>query len=185
MTSDISEGRLVRLPWDYQERLGCEPDNQKIAEAVRMSMSIPIFFRPWRVGDNCFVDGGMLSNFPVDVFDRSDGVPPRWPTFGIKLSARPSANQRATPIDGPVELLKAMVATMTNFHDAMYIDQPSVVDRTIFVDCGKVKATDFNLTPDQAETLFQSGRDAATRFLQDWDFDKYKATYWKPPVATT
>ena len=35
------------------------------------------------------VDGGMLSNFPIEVFDRTDGKPPRWPTFGIKLSAKP------------------------------------------------------------------------------------------------
>ncbi len=33
----------------------------------------------------------MLSNFPIEVFDRTDGKPPRWPTFGIKLSARPAA----------------------------------------------------------------------------------------------
>ena len=34
-----------------------------------------------------WVDGGLLSNFPVEVFDRSDGQPQRWPTIGIKLSA--------------------------------------------------------------------------------------------------
>jgi NTE family protein len=180
MTSDLSAGRLVRLPWDYQERLDCDPDGQKIAEAVRMSMSIPIFFRPWRVNDRCFVDGGMLSNFPVDVFDRTDDVEPRWPTFGIKLSARPAANQTPTKIDGPIELLKAMVSTMTNFHDGMYIDEPSVCDRTIFVDCGGVKATDFDLTTQQADALFASGQQAAAKFLSTWDFDAYKAKYWKP-----
>ena len=37
------------------------------------------------------VDGGMLSNFPIEVFDRTDGKAPRWPTFGIKLSAKPTA----------------------------------------------------------------------------------------------
>jgi NTE family protein len=180
MTSDLSAGRLVQLPWDYQERLALDPDSEKIAEAVRMSMSIPIFFQPWRIGDSCFVDGGMLSNFPVAVFDRHDGVEPRWPTFGIKLSARPDANQRPTPTNGPIELLKAMVATMTNFHDGMYIDEPSVCARTIFVDCGQTRATDFDLSPEQAETLYQSGRAAATGFLETWDFEKYKATYLKP-----
>ena len=54
---------------------------------------------------------------------------PRWPTFGIKLSGRPDANQklRAPIRGGPVGLLKGMVGTMTNFHDQMYLDQPSVV----------------------------------------------------------
>jgi len=38
-------------------------------------------------------DGGMLSNFPVVIFGRTDNLPPRWPTFGVKLSARHSLAQ--------------------------------------------------------------------------------------------
>ena len=62
-------------------------------------MSIPYFFVPARLPDHIdggttwMVDGGMLSNFPVDVFDRTDGEDPRWPTLGIKLSGRPSDNR--------------------------------------------------------------------------------------------
>jgi len=183
MTSDLSQGRLVLLPWEYQSRLGRPPDGEKIAEAVRMSMSIPLFFQPWRDGDSCFVDGGMLSNFPVGVFDRGDGAEPRWPTFGIKLSGRPDANQTPTPIGGPIGLLKGMVGTMANFHDQMYLDQPSVVDRTIFVDCDKLRATDFNLTDADKKMLFDNGRTAAEKFLGTWDFDAYKAKYRARPVA--
>jgi len=183
MASDLSAGRLVHWPWDYQSRLGREPDAEKIATAVRMSMSIPLFFQPWRDGDSCFVDGGMLSNFPVGVFDRKDGVEPRWPTFGIKLSGRPDANQKPTPIGGPIGLLKGMVGTMTNFHDQMYLDQPSVVDRTIFVDCGKLRATDFDLTDSDKRMLFDNGRAAAEKFLSTWDFDAYKAKYRKQSVS--
>jgi len=179
MTSDLSAGRLVQLPWDYQSRLGRAPDGEQIACAVRMSMSIPFFFQPWRDGGSCFVDGGMLSNFPVGVFDRNDDGEPRWPTFGIKLSGRPDANQKPTPIGGPVGVLKAMVGTMTNFHDQMYLDEPSVVDRTIFVDCGKVRATDFNLTDSDKKMLYESGREAAEKFLSTWDFEVYKAKYRK------
>jgi NTE family protein len=183
MASDLSAGRLVHWPWDYQTRLGRDPDGEKIATAVRMSMSIPLFFQPWRDGDSCFVDGGMLSNFPVGVFDRDDGVAPRWPTFGIKLSGRPDANQKPTPIGGPIGLLKGMVGTMTNFHDQMYLDQPSVVDRTIFVDCGKLRATDFDLSDGDKRMLFDNGRAAAEKFLSTWDFEAYKAKYRQVPVS--
>jgi NTE family protein len=184
MASDLSAGRLVHWPWDYQSRLGREPDAEKIATAVRMSMSIPLFFQPWRDGNSCFVDGGMLSNFPVGVFDRTDGAEPRWPTFGIKLSGRPDANQKPTKIGGPIGLLKGMVGTMTNFHDQMYLDQPSVVDRTIFVDCGKLRATDFDLTDSDKRMLFDNGRAAAEKFLRTWNFDAYKAKYRKQPVSS-
>jgi NTE family protein len=31
------------------------------------------------------VDGGLLSNFPIDSLDRTDGKKPRWPTFGVTV----------------------------------------------------------------------------------------------------
>jgi len=180
MSSDLSAGRLVRLPWDYQADLDVDPDGQPIAEAVRMSMSIPIFYEPWRVGNSCFVDGGMLSNFPVGVFDRTDDAEPRFPTFGIRLSGRPDANQAPQKISGTLDLMKAMVATMMNFHDQMWLDQRSVVDRTIFVECGKLKATDFDLTKTDQDMLYQNGRAAATAFLDTWDWEAWKKAYWQP-----
>lgn len=96
MTSDVSRGNLLRLPWDYPE-FDRSVDEQSVADAVRASMSIPFFYRPVRLDapggePSVLVDGGMLSNFPVDTFDRRDGRPPRWPTIGIKLSARQKPN---------------------------------------------------------------------------------------------
>ncbi len=100
-TADITRRKVVRLPWDYGN-YGLDPGRQRIVDAVRASMSIPFFFEPVRLhapaatfdgvsyskGSVIWVDGGLLSNFPVEVFDRSDGQPQRWPTIGIKLSAR-------------------------------------------------------------------------------------------------
>ena len=100
MTSDVSRGRLLRLPWDYTVD-NIEAGTQMVADAVRASMSIPFFFRPVildvpKSGPSVLVDGGMLSNFPVDTFDRTDGKPPRWPTIGIKLSAQQVPEPGAT-----------------------------------------------------------------------------------------
>jgi NTE family protein len=66
---------------------------------------------------------------------------------------------------------------MTNFHDQMHIDDPSVLARTMFVDTGSVKATDFDIDEATQETLFASGRKAATKFLAAWDFEEYVDTY--------
>jgi len=43
-----------------------------VADAVRISMSIPLFFTAVKVGprDDVYVDGGVLSNYPVKLFDR-------------------------------------------------------------------------------------------------------------------
>ncbi len=177
MASDLTQGELVRLPWAYRPRFGMEPDEMSVADAVRASMAIPYFFIPARCPDKrnggraWLVDGGMLSNFPVDVFDRTDGRPPRWPTFGIKLSASgaPAVNQ----VHGVVSLSKAMLSTMTGFYDRLHFNQPDVLSRTIFIDTSGVRATDFRLTDATAERLYESGRSAAERFLETWHFEEY------------
>ena len=43
----------------------------RIADAVRLSMSIPLFFAAFRnARKDVYVDGGLLNNFPVKLFDR-------------------------------------------------------------------------------------------------------------------
>src|SRR5689334_18502090 len=88
--ADVTTGQLVRLPWDYRRVYGVDPDEQSVADAVRASMSIPFFFRPVTLTassglTSTLVDGGILSNFPIDSLDRHDGRPPRWPTFGVTV----------------------------------------------------------------------------------------------------
>jgi NTE family protein len=48
---------------------------EKIADAVRISMSIPLFFAAKRLSnDDLYVDGGLLNNYPVKLFDRKNYV---------------------------------------------------------------------------------------------------------------
>lgn len=187
MVSDLSRGRLIRLPWDYRSRFGVEPGEASVADAVRASTAIPYYFRPARCPDALsgrdawLVDGGMLSNFPIDVFDRDD-IEPRWPTFGIKLSGDPNIND----INGVVSLSKAMLSTMTGFHDRLQTIRPDVIARTIVVDTDGFSATDFDLSRAAAERLFENGREAATRFLygddqrSPWNFENYKRLFRRP-----
>lgn len=109
LATDLVLGRLVQFPRDYEAVYGLNPDAQPIFDAVRASMSIPLYFDPYAidpVGESApgkhdlassrFVDGGVLANFAVDVLDRQDpetGLPkpPRWPTFGVTLLRDESA----------------------------------------------------------------------------------------------
>jgi len=182
MVSDVTRARLVRLPWDYAQ-YGLDPDAQPVADAVRASMSIPFFYEPLRFTSldpegkeeiSYMVDGGMLSNFPIEVFDRSDGKPPRWPTFGIKLSAKPDAAQREKyDVHGTFSLARAMLGTMTGFHDQIHIDDPATLARTMFVDTFGVRATAFDIDETLQDMLYRSGRRTAKTFLDGWDFDRY------------
>ena len=189
--SDLSAGRLRYLPTDAAA-LGREPEQLRVVDAVRASSSIPLFFRPvrWRSvrgTSSVLVDGGMLSNFPVSVFDRPQGQPPRWPTFGIKLSARPEADFGVrNRIRGPLSFGKAVVDTVTGFYDRMHIDASHAVARTIFIDTDAVRPTQFDLSDQERVLLYRKGRAAATDFLdgadgqEPWDFEAYTARFRAP-----
>jgi NTE family protein len=188
MASDITHGRLRCLPTDYPAIGVPDPGAVAVADAVRASMSIPFFYEPVKLpGEGgrptVLVDGGMLSNFPVAVFDRKDGRTPRWPTFGIKLSARAGSQARPVKDFGISSMVKAMISTMTGFFDSMHLDDPSVVARTVFVDTMRVKSTDFDLDDRTRDALYANGRAAAEKFLSTWDFDAYVATYRTPAEA--
>jgi NTE family protein len=186
IVSDISRGRMLVLPWDYQPELGVDPDTQSVADAVRASAGIPFFFRPFHMaanrdvtqghGDILCTDGGMLSNFPVAIFDRTDGKSPRWPTFGVKLSARQTLSQVPwDPNANSIELAKSLIGTMQSAHDEAYVDQDSVASRTIFVDTTGYVATDFHLTLADKLKLFDNGLSAGQKFLGKWDWVKWQA----------
>lgn len=120
--SDLSRRRLVRIPWDLST-YGIDPDDFSVARAVHASSAIPYVFEPVRVAGATWVDGGLLSDFPVQLFDRPDGQP-RWPTFGIRLSARPGIPP-THPVHGPVSLGLAAIETLVSNQDNAYIDDPA------------------------------------------------------------
>ena len=194
--SDLSAGRLRHLPTDA-EAFGTTPDQLRVVGTVRASTSIPVFFRlvRWRTAEGApavLVDGGLLSNFPVSVFDRPDGEVPRWPTFGIKLSATPEADfGRRNRIRGALSFGKAIVDTVTGFYDRMHIDAQHTVERTIFIDTDAVRPTQFDLSDEDRELLYRKGRRAATEFLdgdgrgqEPWDFRRYVQRHRSGPART-
>jgi NTE family protein len=189
MATDITRGELLRLPWDYRRVFGLEPGRQRVVDAVRTSMSIPFFFEPVTLANtdngqvSTLVDGGVLSNFPIDTFDRTDDRPPRWPTFGIKLLPQlPAALARllpfgALPMPGLVKMLEQLVSTMSVGHDQAQLSLPWVAARTIRVDTDRVGIVDFNLSHADEELLYDNGRAAATDFLAGWNWDDYQKKY--------
>ena len=173
--SDLSRRRLVRIPWDLRS-YGIDPNKFSVARAVHASSAIPYVFEPVRVRGATWVDGGLLSNFPVELFDRAE---PRWPTFGIRLSARPGIPP-THPVHGPVSLGIAAIETLVSNQDNTYIDDPCTVRRTIFVPADDVSPIDFHITAKQREALYQSGLQAGQEFLKTWNYADYLKTCGGP-----
>jgi NTE family protein len=187
--ADTTTGQLVRLPWDYRRVYGLDPDEQSVADAVRASMSIPFFFRPVTLTStsglkSTLVDGGLLSNFPIDSLDRTDGQKPRWPSFGVTvLPNLPDGNDSVIPalaalrILGPPHLLEDLITTVLVGRDQAYLNQPWVSARAIRVDSTEVGFLDFDIDDDQVEALYLRGHSAAQRFLETWNRAAYQRRF--------
>lgn len=190
--SDVTNGLLVRLPWDYQRVYGLDPDEQSVADAVRASMSIPFFFSPVTMTSTAgltstLMDGGLLSNFPIDSLDRTDGKTPRWPSFGVTvLPNLPQGNDRLIPaLDqlrilgrlGPPRVLEDVITTVLVGRDQAYLNQPWVSARAIRVDSTDVGFLDFDISDAGVEALYAKGYSAAQEFLSTWNWAEYRRRF--------
>ena len=156
-----------------------DPDGVNPADFVRASMSIPFFFEPVRVtrvpqGDKdraawarvvrndrypppecAFVDGGVLSNFPIDLFHESDQTPTA-PTFGVKLGADA---QPVPHFDRLVQLTMGVFNAARHALDNDFISRnPDFRQLVCVVDTSVQNWLNFDLTPDDRVELFQRGR---------------------------
>ncbi|MBD3305496.1 alpha/beta hydrolase [candidate division KSB3 bacterium] len=199
IATDLTERRLLVLPQALQD-FGFLPEKFSIARAVRMSMSIPVFFEPVQLEDSTghihiIVDGGVLSNYPIWLLDDGTCDPP-WPTFGFKL-IEPDKRRLKGPENNPIlnawNFLTAIASTMMDAHDNYHISESKGdYERTIGISTriameegeNVIKATDFDLSQEAGERLYQNGMEAATEFLRHWDFDAWKRTYRNLPACS-
>jgi NTE family protein len=194
IATDISRKEMLVLPDDIGNYRSPEtgqpfdPDGFKIADAVRMSMSIPYFFQPIVLTHHetdqpsTIVDGGVLSNFPVWIFDTAGTAAVR-PTFGFHLvggsGVGGSLGGVINDLGWAVEEAVDIFHTATDAWDKRFMSHSTVV-RTCTISAGTIGTTDFKLSNKQKQWLLQSGRDGAKTFLDSYNPTAYRNTFGQP-----
>ncbi|RKL66663.1 phospholipase [Salipaludibacillus neizhouensis] len=173
IASDVSSGQMLILPDDL-DRYRMTPADLKVSTAVMMSASLPFFFRPviWKSKDrnkSYILDGGLLSNFPIWIFDTDN---PRFPTFGFHFVKDEVSIDAVIPT--PIHLCKNIFKTMLQAHDLRHMNEETF-ERTIQIPTGDIIATDFELNEDEIDFLYKSGYTSTKEFLSKWDFEQYQA----------
>jgi NTE family protein len=130
-------------------------------------------------GETCtIVDGGILSNFPVWLFDVDRAV--TRPTFGFPLPGGKGVGEGFEHIletlGWPVKLGVDMIRTASEAWDERFMTHSTVV-RTCPVPSGDIAATDFALTPEDQRGLLEGGREAANTFLDNFQTRDYVNTF--------
>ncbi len=168
IASDLTNGQMIILPDDLP-KYGISSSSFPIAKAIRMSCSLPYYFEPVRLkietGINIVVDGGVLSNFPMWLFDQERKKKPR-PVLGMKLSSRTQELPKHH-VKNAISLYEALFETMRTAHDARYISRKHEKN-IIFIPTEGVAGKDFNLSDEEKQALMLLGKQSAKKFFQTW-----------------
>ncbi|NOU99365.1 patatin-like phospholipase family protein [Paenibacillus planticolens] len=190
IASDITQGKLLILPEDIAQ-YGIDPKRFSIAKAVRMSTSIPYFFDPVMIRRQLkssgkatpfteqfyyIVDGGLLSNYPLWVFDQNTTRDEIIPVIGFQLVGKTETPTHK--IKGPITMLEALFGTMLSAHDERYIEQKNRF-RTVKIPTLGVGNTQFNLSKELSLSLYDSGYRASEDYFNEWSAKTYEENYEK------
>lgn len=129
-----------------------------IAEAVRMSISIPLFFMPKTLGERLIVDGGVLSNYPLFTFNDPET------TLGFKLIANTDdVPQQPKTFRG---YIISLVNTMLDAHDKDD-ELRGKFNNVIKIDDGGISSINFSLSTNEKDKLYKNGYFSASKFVND------------------
>lgn len=182
--------RMAELYWKDVEAI-------PPAQFVRSSMSIPFFFYPFEVtnipdsgqvgvekwikyasyggevpASVKFVDGGMLSNFPINIFHITAGIPSR-PTFGVRLSTYRKDYSLADKLFG---FSGAMISTMRQIHDYDFLlRNPDYSKLICRIDADQhFNWLNFGMSESRQQELFLLGARRGLEFIKQFDWEAYK-----------
>jgi NTE family protein len=197
ITSDTTTHTKVEFP-RMAELYWADPLSVNPAKFVRASMAIPFFFEPLCINDIPdagisdhpkwdehakyfgevpervrFVDGGMLSNFPINVFHRKDNQVPRMPSFGVRLS---TYRKNYSKTDSVFGISGAMVSTMRQIHDYDFLLQNPDYNKLICrIDAdNEFNWLNFNMSREEQILLFTLGARKGLEFIENFNWEEYK-----------
>ncbi len=194
IAADITTQSKIVFP-EMSELFYVNPDNANPADFARASMSIPFFFQPFRLNnlptgadawrkwnkltglhasipnEILFMDGGIISNFPIDIFHNNAKVPEA-PTFGVKIGldkAEVNQNKKFFSLIGSV-FNTARFSSDDNFLRT----NPDFRHLIGYIDTGNHNWLNFGLTEEAKIDLFIRGAQSAAQFLNTFNWTNYK-----------
>lgn len=168
VVSDISLRKMIVFPDDLERVYGIDPDSISIATAVRMSAGFPYFFMPKKMAyrshrKSMMVDGGILSNFPLWLFERKKSVQTR-PVLGVRLSGDSDDEKK---IKNALEMFQGLFSTMKLAHDSRYVSTDEK-HNIVNIPIEEINPIDFSRTRKQNNQLIETGYEETKSFLNNW-----------------
>lgn len=137
--------------------------NMEVAEAIRISMSIPLLFEAVKApiidSQNTpivYTDGGVMYNYPINLFDKED-----CPSLTLGSFFRSSAPP--IPIHNLVDFISNLLSCASSIQLALYQNNPENINRSIIIPTGDISSMDFQIeTGDETYNfLYEQGYKSA------------------------
>lgn len=145
--------------------------NMEVAEAVRISMSIPLFFEciqssgaaaSPKTSPHIYSDGGLLYTYPINLFDKEDSL-------DATLGSLVKSESRPKPINNIIDFISSIIICATSLQYAIYKNNPDSTARTIEINTGQVSTMDFNIKSGDStyNYLYNQGYTTTETFLNN------------------
>ncbi len=203
ITANLTHNRIVKFPenstdyWNKNYAGLVSP-----AAFVRASMSLPFIFYAMYPDDFFvqvrsgkppsgtvdmlarFVDGGMLSNFPIREFHVPPPTMPNWPTFGVLLgSPAPEPGNDTASIRqkffslSVFKFIVSFISTFRNFYDSDFLRSHQEFKQLVStVNTNRFNSLDFGMKFQTKIDIFLEGAKAAITQLENFDWQQYLIT---------
>lgn len=145
----------------------------KIVDAVRASMSIPMFFESWKIEqfpNEIFVDGGVSYNYPMSVFDnkeflnKKEKINNRTLGFYLGIVGQKKENNGLS-YNQPIKYVTSIFSTIIDCEIINFIRRENDVNRSVFIEDFGISAIDFDITKENVAKLYKSGYDSTIAYL--------------------
>lgn len=190
--TNVTEQRLEIFSWKTW------PD-MKLKTAVHISSSIPFYFTPVSIdsfgnevpmndslaGYSLYVDGGMLCNYPINIFDScktgsnpltSENVIYNPQTLGLKLERGEQIKEFEK---GKTEIAPYHIKSMKQYSSALMNllmesinrkspDLSNEKGRTIYISYGDISGRPRTISEKERKILYDNGKEAANDFFNNF-----------------
>ena len=143
-----------------------------LADAVRASISVPLFFTATEIDGQIFVDGGTVFDFPLVGYNKNEIDY----TLGLAF-AQSSVVATEDQEDGdfsyrqPLQYIKRLATVLQRVQSPIFALHEELQQNTILIDTAGVSSLNFKLTQEEKERLIANGCQAVREHFHMIDHD--------------
>jgi NTE family protein len=142
-----------------------------LADAVRASIAVPLFFTAIEIDNQIFVDGGTVFDFPLVGFDKSEIDD----TLGLAFAqssvvATEDQEDRDFGFRQPLQFIRRLATVLQRVQSPVFALHEDLQQNTILIDTAGVSSLNFKLTQEERELLIANGRQAVREHFHAIDY---------------